>query len=294
MQENTETVARMSRDIAAAAATLGEHEARFLVDAYYTMQEDRKRSSNQVLALGESKEPNKVLQWLADQSSTIENQIKRALDKFTEAHPMGEWMREVHGIGPVLSAGILAHLSIERWSCKNRDHKTPRCTQAEPCTASCQHTTTETVGHWWRFAGLDPTVTWEKGQMRPWNARLKTLCWKIGQSFMKFSNDPKCYYGHHYRERKAFEVERNERGDNRELALKLVAKVGKGTEAFKHLSGGKLPPAQIDARARRWAVKLFLSHLHHAWYEQRFHCAPPKPYAISILGHGHYIEPPKT
>jgi hypothetical protein len=30
------------------------------------------------------------------------------------------------------------------------------------------------------------------------------------------------------------------------------------------------------------------------WYTAVFNERPPKPYAISILGHAHYIPPPKT
>ncbi len=257
-------VARLTRDIADAARTLTDQEARYLVDAYYLMQDDRKRAHNQVRALDESAEPNSVIAWLADQSSTLEKQIARALDKYTQAHAMGAWMRGVHGIGPVLSAGLLAHIDIA---------KAP------------------TVGHIWRFAGLDPTLKWEKGQKRPWNAGLKTLCWKIGQSFMKFSGDEKCVYGHLYRKRKQYEIDRNERGDNAALAAELVSKVGKTTEAFKHLAAGRLPPGQIDARARRYAVKQFLSDLHGAWYEQHHGRKPPLPYPIAILGHAHLRKP---
>lgn len=258
-------VARMTRDIAAASATLSDDEARFLVDAYYMMQEDRKRASNQLRALGDSAEPNAVIGWLADQSGTLEKQVARALDKYTEAHKMGSWMREITGIGPVLSAGLLAHIDI---------NKAP------------------TVGHIWRYAGLDPTQKWNKGEKRPWNAQLKTLCWKIGQSFMKFSGHEDCFYGRIYRERKEYEIARNDRGDNAALAATLKEKVGKTTEAFKHLSEGKLPPGQIDARARRYAVKLFLAHMHAEWHRREFGKEPPLPYAIGILGHAHEIKSP--
>ncbi len=258
--EQTISVARMSRDIANAAHTLSDDEARFLVDAYYMMQEDRKRAHNQVRALGESEEPNAVIAWLATQSETLENQVKRALDKYTEAHPMGSWMREVHGIGPVLSAGLLAHIDIA---------KAP------------------TVGHIWRFAGLDPTMKWNKGERRPWNATLKTLCWKIGQSFMKFSNDEACYYGHVYRKRKECEIANNDVLKYASQAAEGLKRVGKTTDAHKHYSEGRLPPAQIDARARRYAVKLFLSHLHGEWYQRHFGVPAPLPYPIAILGHAH-------
>ena len=84
-----EPVARMTRDLRAAAATLSDHEARFLVDAYYMMQENRIRSAHQVRQLGQSGEPNSVLSFLEDQSSTIEGQIKSALDRYSGAHPVG-------------------------------------------------------------------------------------------------------------------------------------------------------------------------------------------------------------
>ena len=256
---NLEPITKLTKDLKAAAAQMSDGEARFLVDYYYIAQEDRKRSTNQVRALDESKEPNAVIGWLADQSEGLEEQIKKALDVYTKNHMMGSWMRQIVGIGPVISAGLLAHIDIE---------KAP------------------TVGHIWRYAGLDPTSKWEKGQKRPWNAGLKTLCWKAGQSFMKFSGRDDCYYGHIYRERKNFVYR------DWELAEQLKEKVGKNTEAYKHFSNGLLPPGQIDARARRYAVKLFLSHLHGAWYETHFGTKPPLPYPIAHMGHVHFIPSP--
>ena len=86
---NLEPIQKLGKDLRAAAKTLSDNEARFLVDYYYIAQEDRKRSTNQVRALNESKEPNAVIDWLADQTSGLENEIKKALDYYTENHPMG-------------------------------------------------------------------------------------------------------------------------------------------------------------------------------------------------------------
>ena len=258
---------RLTRDLANASVTLSDDEARFLVDAYYMMQENRKRSSNQVRALAELQEPHTVIRWLTTQSEMLEGQIKRALDKYTDSRPVGQWMKSIHGIGPVIAAGLMAHIDIR---------KAPMS------------------GHIWNFAGLNPTVKWEKGQKRPWNAALKTLCWKVGQSFMKFSGSDECFYGKLYRDRKAYEVQRNDSGGNAAEAARILAtkRLGKSTEAFKHLSAGHLPPAQIDARARRYAVKMFLSHLQAVWWEIETGEEPPKPYAIEKAGHAHYIPPP--
>lgn len=254
-----ENVLRLSRDLAKAAATLSDDEARYLVDAYYIMQEDRKRSANQVRALGEAVEPNSVIAWLADQSSVLEKQIARALDKYTQAHPMGAWMRSVVGIGPVISAGLLAHIDI---------------------------TKAPTVGHIWRYAGLDPTSKWEKGQKRPFNASLKRLCWLIGESFVKVKAHDDDVYGKLYDQRKAYEHERNERGDYTEQAQAILKRKPDHAQRAVYALG-KLPDGHLHMRAKRWAVKQFLSDLHGAWYRQHFGTEPPLPYPIAILGHAH-------
>lgn len=256
-------IARLSRDLVDAATILSPDEARFLVDAYYIMQEGRKRADNQSRSMED--EPHAVLAWLATQSGSLERQVARALDRYSNASPLGQWARDVVGIGPIISAGLLAHIDI---------------------------TKAPTVGHIWRFAGLDPTSEWKKGERRPWNASLKVLCWKIGESFLKLYNHEDCFYGHIYAERKLQEVEKNERGEFKEQAARALErkKYRKETEAYKAYIQGKLPPAHLNARAKRYAVKLFLAHYHGEAYQLHYGTAPPKPYAIAILGHAHEIK----
>lgn len=260
-----EKVTRLSRDLKRAAATMSDDEARYLVDSYYQMQANRIRADAQVRA--QEGEPHSTLSWLSDQNATLEASIKNALSAYVASHPVGEWLLAVHGIGPVLAAGLLAHIDIR---------KAP------------------TVGHIWRYAGLDPTVRLKKGEKSPYNIRLKVLCWKIGESFIKTGGSERSFYGPIYAQRKRFEEDRNARGENAEQAAEKLAKfnIGKTTEAYKHLIQGKLPPAQLHARARRYAVKIFLSHLHAEMYRRVLKEEPPKPFAISILGHAHMIEPP--
>ena len=260
-------VIRLSKDLAQAGKTLSVLEARYLIDAYYSLQDYRIAAANQVRALSKSGEPHSVVLWLFDQMETLEQQIHRALDKWTEAQELGRWCKGITGIGPVITAGLLAHIDI---------------------------TKAPTVGHIWRFAGLDPTVKWSKGEKRPWNARLKVICWKAGESFVKFSNHPNCFYGHLYQERKAQEQQRNDRGEYAEQAASVLASknIGKQTEAYKHYTQGKLPPAHIHARASRWTVKLFLAHYHETAYRLEYGQEPPAPYAMAMLGHVHKIEPP--
>lgn len=351
-------VERLTKDLAKAARTLTEKQARFLVDVYYAMQDGRKRADNMVAALVKSEEPNSVLDWFAAQNQRLEDQVRRALDQYSNASELGQWARSIVGIGPVIAAGLLAHIDIRR---------------------------APTAGAIWRYAGLDPTQHWlgraaaktrcdelkasgvsvedaittmaaemgskletltsfatEGGKSKPtwvslaaasarcpWNARLKVLCWKIGESFVKTQNHEDGYYGHVFENRKAMEVSNNLCGVYAGRAAVDAKRVGKNTDAFEWYNGcltaeaatqiimadsavreglvkklaGKpgsgvpmLPPGHIHARAKRYAVKLFLSHYHDKAYRLCFGRAPPLPYplqnpALSKI-HSHYIAPP--
>jgi hypothetical protein len=267
-----EPIQRLRRDIKKAVSDGGEsplstNEARFLVDAYYQMQENRKRSDNQIRAMTESGEPHEVLDWLTVQHRTVENQIKRVLDAYSDSQELGVWARSIIGIGPVIAAGLLAHIDLTRAA---------------------------TAGAIWRFAGLDPTMTWGKGEKRPWNASLKTLCWKIGKSFVYVSGNPDSFYGAYYTERKALRVAKNEAGEYADFAADQLTKkkFKKTTEAYKQYIQGRLPAGHIDAQARRDVVKLFLSHYHEVGYRLVLKQRPPVPFAIEHLGHVHKIPIP--
>ena len=80
---DTTPVTLLHRDLITAAATMSAVEARFLVDLYYSWQDDRKAADNQVFQM--EKEPHGVLAWLADQSGDLEKQIVKALDSYTDA-----------------------------------------------------------------------------------------------------------------------------------------------------------------------------------------------------------------
>ena len=260
-------IEKLRKDLRQATALLSVEEIRYSVDLYYQIQEFRKAAANQVRALLGDKKPVNLLGWTLTSMETVEKEIKQGLEIYTEHEPtgMGAWAKSICGIGPVLSAGLLAHIEIK---------KAP------------------TVGHIWRFAGLDPTSEWKKGQKRPWNAALKVLTWKIGESFVKVSGNRADIYGKIWLERKAHETAKNDNYEFREQADNALArrKIGKETEAYKAYSIGKLPPAHIHARAKRYAVKLFLSHWWEEAYRRHFGKAPPLPYPIAMLGHSHWIR----
>ena len=261
-------VRKLDRDMEKASSTLTAIEARYLVDSYYAMQAGRIRANNQIRALTQSGEPHESIAWLSTESRVLEESVKRTLDAYSANHPVGKRMRTVVGVGPVIAAGLLAHIDITR---------------------------APTAGAIWRYAGLDPTSEWKKGEKRPHNASLKTLCWKLGESFVKVCNHKDAVYGKLYQERKEVELVKNEAGAFADQAAAKLEKfkIGKTTDAYKAYSIGKLPPAHIHARAKRVAVKMFLSHLHQVWYEVEFGKKAPVPYVFEFADkeHVHKIEP---
>jgi hypothetical protein len=191
----------------------------------------------------------KLAQWIESEDSPVE----------------AKWAYEQIGIGPIIAAGLAAHIDVTR----------------------ARHRSSL-----WKFAGLAPGYDRRvKGVKIPYNAQLKVLCFKMGESFVKVSGKETATYGRLYAEYKREEVNRNEQGFYRETAMReLASKSFKSdTATKKRLMEGKLSDAHLHARARRRAVKAFLSEY---WVVARKARGLPvdEPYAIQILGHSEISE----
>lgn len=127
----------------------------------------------------------------------------------------------------------------------------------------------------------------------PYNTELKKQMYIIGDMFVRNSNRGKSLYGKIYKEKKLEYMQKNEEGYYAEQAKNILESKNwdKSTNAYKALVESKLPDAQISMRARRYAVKLFISHVFEAMYYAEFHEEPPKTYVIQYMGHHDYIAP---
>lgn len=257
---------RFNRDVRSLAAEMDQNSTRKLVDAYYTIQENRMAFSAQARELQSQGSPSELVEFLSYNLQLMEKSLKFPLESFADSTVAGKWALSQYGIGPVLAAGLCAHIDI---------------------------TKAPTAGSVWRYAGLDPTQKWEKGQKRPFNAELKTLCWKIGQSFMKFHKRDECFYGQLYRQDKDRRVSKNEAGDYADFAKEILdTKNFKANQTRATLETGVLSDAQIDAQARRFAVKIFLSHYHAVAFQAHYGEPAPRPYIIAHGDHVHEIAIP--
>ena len=256
-------IPRMDKEMVLLAGKLSDPEARFLVSNYYMAQEMRKRCDMQIRHIGDKELPT-VLQHTANSFAAIEEDVKKALLKFAEHKLVGQWCLAQGGVGPVISAGLLAHLDIEE---------------------------APTAGHFWAFAGLDPTRKWEKGEKRPWNADLRQVCWHLGQCAKRISGKEDAFYGQLYQARKKLLVDRNEAGFNAERAKTFHTN---SADVKKVLKEGKLPAGNLDSQACNYVAKIFLSHFHALLYWNTHGRVPVKPFGIAILGHAHEIKIPKA
>lgn len=257
-------VKRMNRALVRSAATLRREDACYLVNAYYAIQQHRESAERQLCRV--AVQPHELIAWLIEQDRIVETQLKRALDEWSDTLPAARWAKSIIGIGPVIAAGLAAHIDITR----------------------CR-----TVSSIWRFAGYDPTLKWVRGTKCPWNHWLKEICWMAGESFVQTSEHEDGFYGQFYLVRKRRDQEHNEAGQFAEEAREKLERLNiPNSEARQWYEQGKLPPAQIHARAKRWTVKLFLAHYYHVAWVAATGTQPPEPFVIAILGHERFITPP--
>lgn len=241
-----------NKDISSAAKIIPEREVRYLVDMYYTAQNMRVGVEGKLRSIGE--EPNAMLVIFLDMFAEVEKDIQAALDAYTYNSDIGRKFREIKGIGPVLTAGWLAHVSV---------HKADMPSKVLS------------------FGGYNPNMKWEKGQKRPYNAGLKLIFTKMGRAFVFLSNR-NSFFGQKYKDYAAMITAKNDRGEFADRCAELLAtrNYKKTTIAYQHYVKGRYPKAHINASARMKTVALCVAILHREHYRQVFDKFPPLPYGV--------------
>ena len=162
--EYQNAVRALTKDLKKAAVTMGRDELRYLVDSYYRMQNDRIRSEGQTRSLSRDTNPHDVIEWYGQQNRFLENQLKGAMAEYVNHHPVGQWLKSICGVGPVTSAGLLAHVDLNPWKCRRTNMKEVACSPSDPCTDNCKVESLDYVGQLWSYAGLNPNSKWERKQ----------------------------------------------------------------------------------------------------------------------------------
>lgn len=283
-------IEQLGKEIVRIKHTMADAEARLIVRKYFDIQ--RMRIGIRLAQGSAAKRdiPNDILMYLGDQTEMLEKELQRLLLPYVKASEVGRWMLGVKGIGPVIAAGMLSEFKIER---------------------------APTAGRFLSFAGQCEGQKLVKGQLRTWNAHLKVVCYYAGEAFVKVANREGAYYGNVYKWRKMYEWKKNLAGEYAAYAEKMMVEktYASDTHAYAWYTGqyssadfrgqfiiGKkaedgngikmLPPAQIHARSKKYAVRMFIYHLHHVWYESVYKQPPPLPYPLAHQGHTDFYPPP--
>lgn len=230
---------------------------RALVEVYYDVQDVRIRSFNRLRQVGEVKgvEP--------DILKELEKQVREYLrDEVHDVPVVKTFLSNVKGIGPILAGGIIAWFD----------------------PAKANH-----ASSFWKYAGLavedGHAIKRVKGKKTEYNPRVKVLCWKIADSFIK-SRSP--FYRPLYDKAKLEEAVKlchpEEKPENCPQYAECKARLGKAATRMNRESK-KLPcKKHVDYRARRKMVKRFLADLWGIW-RQLEGLPTSDPYAVAILGH---------
>lgn len=327
---------KFDKDVKATIVTATVADVRFCVQAYYQLQGLRITLAGQLRSIeqgksGGSKVKDKnapqaeVLQWLYNNILGMENEIKRAMNIWSDSNTVASWCKQVCGIGPVISAGLAAHFDVTKapsvahfysysgyndnndpWLGKEKAKALVRKHCPKPIVTTDQlmalaedpecPRSLEKLRRYAYDTKKDKYTrdALEKGLAKiPYNAELKTLLWKLGESFVKVSNKPASLYGMIYKQKKLSEIEKNERLEFSDQATRKLqtTNIGKNTLAYQSYSIGKLPDAHIHSRATRFAVKLFISHLFEEMYRVEYNSEPPRLYQHVYLEHNDYIAP---
>lgn len=271
---------------------------RGLIEDYYDIQkvriaiEGQLRSINQKVAKGEEK-------WIRTnvfgRLEDIEKEIYKRLGSWVKEEPIYQfWLKDIKGVGPVLSAGLIAWLGdVKRfrtisslWAycgyssgyvlskCK-RGHKLISSSLPSKCPVFKDRKGRRCLAEIElieKVEGKPPKR--ERGYHLQINLRLKAHLWKVGESFVRS--------GRGYRELyKQFRAEYDEKWQSPDDC---------GSQGCKNKGKGKCMKGHRYAAAKRKTVKVFLAHLWMKWRELN-RLPIEHPFIIGKNGHQHLIPP---
>jgi hypothetical protein len=306
-----EAMVNLNADIRAAGAELGKEGARMLVDMYYQQQGIRLVCEGQYRAAIISGEPTALFAHTYGNQTAIERQLKAGLDSFAQAYRVGNWIKSLFGLGEVAAAGMLSYIDVRRaptvghvwrfagiagdgqiWYSRDAAEKFV----AEICGKRGAITDEQIqqiadrvmrkVDNYRQTAlrigkGKLTRATLAKAAcMRPYCKDFKVFAiGRIGSSLISHDK-PGNLYRPIYDQHKADIERRNAEGEYHDYAIARAKTVKASSDARKWYEKGLLPVNHIHRRAARIMVKILLSHVHAAIYEDYYGVPAPRPYIL--------------
>jgi hypothetical protein len=171
---------------------------KFAIGRYYQIQKNRITMSFQIMSLKQQKEDTTALETIYDNFVSIEKAIGTLLAEIVKKHKMWEYLQGVKGIGPILAAGLLAHLDVHR-----ADHVSGFWKICGLSVAEDGRALSRRKEHLIEMTYKDSAGKEQTRMGIAFDPFLKTLCYKIGESFVKSKGIYRALYD---RTRKYYEM----------------------------------------------------------------------------------------
>lgn len=301
-------------------AELSHAEARRLVKLYHRERKDRRFLDNELKYLvGRGPNLEAIFRHYKTFHKSAENRVRNALDIWTDQHVPSRWIKTIPYMASYLAAEFYSRLDIRkcphpynwirfcgqdptvRWIWRWRE-VIPIMQEAEkrfvhPDNEDAIEWLARKSGRSYNSLINNARVTYEgryKGQIT-WNSlarafrkppyvpALRRACFLTGRLFkVRSTRDPDHYYGQILIKRREYEEELNESGAYSHVAEEKLSRLPRENSIWK---SGKLAPKHLDRKARRWATKLFLIHLHQVAYYEAYGIMPEKiPMLFALYG----------
>lgn len=276
-----------------------------------------------------------AMKWMLLNSKNTENQMKKLIEAYASENPVCRWAMATKGIGAIFAALLYDSIDMdvcnhanqflnyvglndnnipwlgtdkatkivnEAYTKFNLDGKDKVTDQVliEICEKTGRKYTSIVRGYKGHQERSQTKINDKTALIKflakpPYNKRMKSVVYLIGESFCKQSGKDDSLYGRLYKERKAYETMRNNNLEYREQAERMLREknYAKNTPTYKCLSQGMLSPGHINQRAKRWTAKIFITHFFEACWKEKYGETKPVPvvYPIAFMGHTDYIEP---
>ena len=284
---------------------------RTLVETYYDVQKLRIALAGRVfqletqgdVSLKEANEDSdgKITSPYVEQLQHIEESIKKDIKQDLKGKPIyDEFLSKVHGMGPVLSAGIIAYIEdIGKFSTVSRLwayaglHVVP-CLKCENCEHDKLNNVVpnkyeDNMSTYYKLSTCTKRVMPKRraGQKANWNTKFGTHLWKCTDQF-NFQKEEKSWYKKYVSDlKRSYGFTKNEDGWHLSDE-KRDEWISKGVGVT--VTGKTVPMGHLNNRALRKTRKLFLSHVWAKWRELEG-LEISKPWIIEHGGHSDYISP---
>lgn len=304
------TPPRPRKNVLAAAPDMTKREARFMVEDFLRWKSLYMAHREHQRLLKKEHLPTDCTNFMVNTILRTRKFYREFLGLWAQNFPAARWALKINGVGGFIAGGLAAFIDVEKtkgvqsiWKYAGQTPKsrTPTIKRIYAMAYEAEKQfgpdiSEDHVRFIAKSLALNPEsvlkfskkhgeITWKNliGACKhpTYNPTLKQICIALGNTFI---NKPS-FYQDLYRYRYHWEKDKNDTGSYSKRAKEALGMFDykHTTLAYKAYTKGMLPDGHIRAQAKRWAVKVFLSHYYVVDYYSHYGELPPDPYGLDVL-----------